>query len=282
MSMLSQERYNIFLLEETLWLLTKSVGVGIYDFDFERFFKCQHKWQLPSSLTAIARIGAADNYVELYESLQAEGIQLIHTPEQHFLCSELPHWYPLISDLTPKSIWFEDIPNLEDIQSEFEFPIFVKGSRQTSQHNKSLSVIENPQAFEVAMKHYAKDPILNWQNIVVREYIELQAVHGGQADKIPAAFEFRTFWWKGQFVGAGSYWFQADKYTWTKQQKQEALAIAQKVANRVKVPFLVVDVALKQDGEWIVIECNDAQESGYAGLSPIKLWKNILAIESNN
>lgn len=30
---------------------------------------------------------------------------------------------------------------------------------------------------------------------------------------------------------------------------------------------------------WIVIECNDAQESGYAGASAIGIWQNILTIE---
>jgi len=42
------------------------------------------------------------------------------------------------------------------------------------------------------------------------------------------------------------------------------------------VPFLVVDVAITAKGRWIVIECNDAQESGYAGVSPLALWTSIL------
>jgi len=45
------------------------------------------------------------------------------------------------------------------------------------------------------------------------------------------------------------------------------------------VLVLVVDVAQSIDGRWIVIECNDGQESGYAGVSPIGLWQNIIALE---
>jgi hypothetical protein len=44
----------------------------------------------------------------------------------------------------------------------------------------------------------------------------------------------------------------------------------------VRVPFLVVDIARTASGDWIVIECNDAQEAGYVGLSPAVLWNNIL------
>jgi hypothetical protein len=99
------------------------------------------------------------------------------------------------------------------------------------------------------------------------------------SNQIPPSYEFRTFWWKGQFVGAGRYWYQSDDYQWTDKEKSQALKVAQYTANRVNVPFLVVDVASRADGEWIVIECNDGQESGYAGLSPFLLWRNIAKIE---
>jgi hypothetical protein len=277
MSVLHDQRLNLFLLEKTQWMLTKSIGVANYDFNFQQFFDCHHPYQLPDELTAVARIGAIDNYAEFFADLQNEGITLIHTPEEHFRCSELPNWYPLIADLTPKSIWFSGLPTLEQITAVFDFPIFVKGSRQTSKHQRSLSIIDSEQAFYKALQHYAKDPILHWQNIVCREYVPLRPIQGGHPDKIPASYEFRTFWWKGQFVGAGQYWFQADAYQWTQAEQQAAVEIAREVAQQVNVTFLVVDVAQRTDGTWIVIECNDGQESGYAGLAPLQLWKNILA-----
>lgn len=281
MSILLEEKFNIFHLENQIWLLTKPTGLSVYDFNFEQFFECRHVYQLPETLTAVARIGASENYAELYEQLSQEGIHLIHSPEQQLKCTELPNWYPLILDLTPKSIWFSEIPSLEQIEAEFTFPIFVKGSRQTSKHQKHLSIVDTPQAFATAMEAYRKDPILHWQKVVVREYINLRPIAGGQADKIPASYEFRTFWWKGHFVGAGQYWFQADSYHWMTKEEQEALSIAREVASRLDVPFLVVDIAQRSDGQWIVIECNDGQESGYAGLAPMQLWKNILAVEQN-
>jgi len=29
---------------------------------------------------------------------------------------------------------------------------------------------------------------------------------------------------------------------------------------------------------WVAIECNDAQESGYASIPPYELWRKILAL----
>src|SRR5258708_5326933 len=103
MSLLVQRQLDLFLLKKTMWMLTKPTHVGNYDFPFEQFFECQHVWQLPSLLTAVARMGAVPNYREIYDALQTEGIQLIHTPEEHLMCSELPHWYSVLEDITPKS-----------------------------------------------------------------------------------------------------------------------------------------------------------------------------------
>lgn len=64
-------------------------------------------------------------------------------------------------------------------------------------------------------------------------------------------------------------------------ERRAALAVARQAAEQVAVPFLVVDMAQTVDGRWIVIECNDGQESGYAGIPPNVLWRNILKIEGN-
>jgi hypothetical protein len=277
-----RQRLDLFLLQKTLWMLTKPTNVGNYDFHFERFFECQHPWQPPFPLTAVTRIGAVLDYPEFYEALQTEGVQLIHTPEQHRLCSELPNWYPLLEDLTPKSIWFSEIPPLSEITQRFQWPIFLKGARQTSKHSRHLANIDSSQAFAQAVEHYAQDPILHWQPIVCREYVPLRPVRGGHPDEIPNSFEFRTFWWKGEFIGAGAYWYEADPYQWTVEERHMALSMARLAAQRLAVNFLVVDMAQRADGQWIVIECNDGQESGYAGISPFTLWQNLLAVENES
>ena len=276
MSILREQQFQLFLMDQTVWMLTRPTGLGVYDFPFKRFFDCQHPWQRPDKVQAIARIGAIDNYEGLYDGLMEEGIQLIHSPDEYERCSELPNWYPLIEDMTPKSIWFDGIPDVEDIMQHFDFPIFIKGSRQTSKHQRNLSIIENEPALAHTLEQYQNDPILHWQQLVCREYVQLRSVSGGKAETIPASYEFRTFWWQGQYVGGSAYWTDVEAYQWTESEKADALALAEETAQRVDVPFLVVDVAQRVDGQWIVIECNDGQESGYASVPPLKLWKAIL------
>ena len=204
---------------------------------------------------------------------------LIHSPEQYIRASELPQWYPLLSDLTPRSVWFDHPPTVADIEQHFSWPIFLKGSRQTSKHRADLSIIRSPRDYALAMEHYQRDPILHWQPVVCRELIPLRPVSASATDTIPPAFEFRTFWWRGECVGAGPYWAAFATYTWTKQEEQAALAVAGEAALRLKIPFLVVDVAQTQEGTWVVIEVNDGQDSGYAGIAPVALWQKVVDME---
>ena len=279
MSVLRVEKLDLFLMDETLWVLCKNINIPSYDFDFRRYFRCQRPLELPDSCVAVSRAGPRLNYQLFYDDLLGDGIQIIHNPETHLLCSELPHWYPLIKNLTPRSMWFDKIPNVETIMEHFEFPIFVKGARQTSRHSKKLSIIKNSNDYERMKKAYAQDRILHHQQFVCREFVALRKVADTEGDVIPASFEFRTFWWRGQFVGSGCYWVDAPAYNWTENEKADAIAIARQVAKALPVPFLVVDVGQRTDGQWIVIEVNDGQGSGYAEMPPVKLWQNILAKE---
>lgn len=270
---------DIFLLEDVVWIAAAPTGLPVYDFSFQHFFACRHPWQRPERIFAIGRFGVTTNYEKLYEQLADEGIQLIHSPEQHLLASELTRWYPLLEDLTPRSRWFTEPPTVEEIEETLTWPIFLKGSRQTSKHKAALSIIRSPAQYQTAIEQYRKNPILHWQEIVCREFVELRPVEAKPTDVIPPSFEFRTFWWRGQCVGAGAYWSAFTSYSWNKQEELAALAVAETAASRLNLPFLVIDVAQTKQGEWIVIECNDGQESGYAAIPPIVLWQKVVEIE---
>jgi hypothetical protein len=42
-----------------------------------------------------------------------------------------------------------------------------------------------------------------------------------------------------------------------------------------QVPFFVLDMALTQDGRWIVIEVNDGSQSGISCIDPEAFYKNL-------
>jgi ATP-grasp domain, R2K clade family 3 len=271
------ENLDLIFVEEALWVLVGKVDLSSYDFSFSQLFACRRPWNRPEKLTAIARFGAISNYDEVYQNLAADGIFLVHSPEQHLLASELSHWYPLLEGLTPKSFWFSDPPDFEVVEQNIGLPLFLKGSRQTSRHNAALSIIRSAEEYYRAIEIYKEDPILRWQNLVCREFVQLRPVPSEATEKIPASFEFRSFWWRSRCVGVGQYW--STSYQWTQQEEQTALAIAQKAALRLNLPFVVIDVAQTISGDWIVIECNDAQECGYAAIFPFQLWHSMIEEE---
>lgn len=273
------EQLDIFCLEETVWLAEAKINVPAYDFRFDSFFACRRPLYRPEMIKAVGRFGVANNYSELFEKLKSEGVELVHTPEQYLLASELTNWYIALEDLTPRSIWFDAPPTANEIEKQFDYPIFVKGSRQTSRHRAEFSIVRSRQDYERVIANFQQDSILHWQNFVVREFVELRPVAGKSGDKIPPSFEFRTFWWYGELVGAGAYWKDFAEYSWNESEKFSALQVAQKAVERLNLPFIVIDLAQTKTGDWIVIECNDGQESGYAAVSPIALWQNIIEIE---
>jgi hypothetical protein len=275
-----REDEDLIRVEDTLWVLSRRVGLPVYDFDFSRYFTCRRPWQRPDTITAVARAGAYENYNQRQAELAAEGIALIHSPDEHARASELPCWYPLLEDLTPRSVWFDRVPDVREVTAAFQWPVFVKGQRQTSRHRRSLSIIDGPEAFDRAMATFRQDPILGWQKIVCREYLRLRPVEDTAPDRIPTSFEFRTFWWRGELVGLGRYWWEGKSYAPSEDERGAAVGIAGEAAKRVNVAFLVVDVAQTEAGRWVVIECNDGQESGYAGVPPFALWQAVLAIEN--
>lgn len=271
---------DLIHVEDALWIVTRRIGLPVYDFDFSRYFNCRHPWQRPDVIMAVARAGAYEDYAARYRELADEGVVLVHSPEQNLRASDLTHWYGVLEDLTPKSVWYDGVPCVGDVADALRWPIFVKGQRQTSRHRRSLCIIDGPEQFERAMDVFRSDPILRWQQVVCREYVGLRPVEDPLPDRIPSSFEFRSFWWRGELAGLGRYWWEGKAYQMTEEERREAVAVAGEAVRRLNVPFLVVDVAqAAADGRWLVIECNDGQESGYAGVPPIALWQNVIEIE---
>ena len=146
-----KEAFALCHVERATWVVTRPTGLGLYDFPFESVFAVDHPAYLASPITAIARLGAADDYPERFEFFTELGIRLVHTPEQYALSSWLPNWYPKLEGITPQSLWFDRPPSAGEVGAELGWPVFVKGARQTSKHQRRLCVAETPDEFERIM-----------------------------------------------------------------------------------------------------------------------------------
>lgn len=271
--------FSITQVEQAVYVLEKHLGLPGYEYDFQRYFACSHPMYWNESITAVARIGATNDYPKRYQEFLKYNIRLVHTPEEYLRTSFLPVWYPIIEKYTPRSKWYDTFPSLAEIENHFDFPIFIKGERQTNRHARNKSIINNAKELNELELIWKNDPILHWQKIVVRDFIPLQLVAPDNGFAMPKAFEFRTFWWKNNCVSIGNYW-TSEQYNLTEMDKVSMLNVAQKAARLIDVSFLVIDMAKTNDGEWIVIEVNDGQDAGYSGNNPFLLWSNIVKIEN--
>ncbi|MCI8939861.1 MAG: ATP-grasp domain-containing protein [Dorea sp.] len=208
---------------------------------------------------------------------------LVHNAE-HLRCSTIEKWYSAIKDKTPYTKIYEELPDVAEIEKDFSFPVFIKGNRQTNRHNKAQCIIENADAYEQLRKNWKNDNILSWQKVAVREYVKLQTIDDiSYPEMVPISYEFRFFCFEGKCVGYGSYWYMGSKYTMSPDDSESAIKLAEWAAERVGVSFIAVDLAKTDKGDWIVIEVNDAQESGFVGLNSLSLWHNTIeAMQDRN
>ncbi len=257
-------------------ILQRRTGNDVYDFDFRNYFECR------SVVTEIEQpvllhIGAVRDYAGLEEWMEQRGMKLLVCEAEHLRCSTIEGWYPAIKDRTPFTKIYDELPPVQEVLKDFSFPVFIKGSRQTNRHKKSQCIIKNSEAYETLRKEWNQDHVLLWQKAAIREYIPLQTIDDtSYPDMVPISYEFRFFYFEGKCMAYGPYWYMGHKYSLRKDELPEVLRLTDWAADRLGVTFPAIDVAKTASGEWIIIEVNDAQESGFVGTNPFTLWKNIM------
>ncbi len=279
--MIDEKPTELALIEERLWVVSRRTGLAVYDFDFSSAFGVRHPAVVPAPVTAVARLGAVEDYAATFEAWRGRGVEFVNSPEAVGLADDLSKWYPLLRDVTPKSMVLDSFPDAAQIEATVGWPVFLKGVRQTSRHDASLAIARSATDLERIASAWSDNSILASQRVAARAFIPLRPVErSGHGNRLQRSFEFRTFWWRGQLVGAGPYWTDCPRYEWNAREKREALKLAGEAARRIDVGFLCVDVAQTAQGQWIVIEVNDGQRSGYAGVPPIALWRRVIELQT--
>lgn len=80
----------------------------------------------------------------------------------------------------------------------------------------------------------------------------------------------------------GPYWTIGRQYSLAENELPEVLKLTDWAAKMLGVSFPAIDVAKTASGEWIIIEVNDAQESGFVGVNPLVLWNNTIHAIQNS
>lgn len=212
---------------------------------------------MPDPEIGLSFVEDARHYHRLEAVLRKHGSRLVNTYAMHRWIAGFDY-YDLIKDYTFET-WF-DIGELPDDGTRFVIKGKTTGRKE---HWPTRMFCDSKDDAIRAALELGADPVVGPQGLVFRRFTELvtyqYSIHG-----FPLTNEWRFFCYKNHILDYGYIW------TWSRagyencQMNDKGLELAQKIAEMcaAHVHFFNIDIAEKPDGEWIVVELNDAQASG--------------------
>lgn len=179
-------------------------------------------------------------------------------------------WYDFLRDMTPET-WFES----NFYQCQYDGPFVVKGTITSKKHlfNKMMYAPTKKDALRIA-SDLRQDMYICNQDILFRKYVPLETFEVG-LNGLPFTNEWRFFFLGEQLVDYGYYWSLADDIP--QEIPEGGVDFAREAAKLVAgiTRFFVIDIARTQEGEWIVIELNDGQQSGLSEIPADRFYRNL-------
>ena len=224
-------------------------------------------------------IPTAQHYQTIYRLALKKNIQLINSPEQHNIAMEFDKFYPMLADITPKSVTITSISQFEQAMNDLKFPVFVKGAVKSNKDRGWDAVTaDNFDKLKVIVESSFKNAHRTRGKVIIRELAKLKSI-ATDPNGFPIGREYRAFVYQHEMLDYGFYWDEYDDPNPLSKEDEKAMKLLiHKSSQRVDVPFISIDVAQLQMGDWIVIEIGDGQFSGLSQISPLKLWQKLSQI----
>ena len=209
-----------------------------------------------------------EQYENLHRTTATFGLNLVNSPEHYKLCHNLPEWYERCEWVTPRSMWIPGQTfDLDDV---------------------ALKVAEEFRTDAVILKDYIKSQKYYWDvacfipdasdaekvKSVVKEFLRLQGagLSGGLVfrrfekfervklrsliePRFPTINEWRAFLWNGSILHLSPSWRPGEVLDYPIARPDDH--IKKLAAGVADVPFVVVDVAQTEVGEWKLVEVHD-------------------------
>ncbi len=222
---------------------------------------------IPYGSRVIGRYSVLPYYREVEHDVSLRASKLINSWAEHRIVADITQWYPLLHDLTPATY--------TEWGSLTQGPWIVKGRTNSRKFKWNTHMFaENREQLLATVSRLLDDAFIGEQGLVVRDYVQLRTLGTGIND-MPISNEWRYFILNGHVLADGFYWHEREHLA--VKPNEQAASLIQEVIARIQVPFFVVDIAQKEDGNWIVMELNDAQMSGLSTITP-KYFYNELAL----
>jgi len=220
---------------------------------------------------------------ELYGALDARlrargdvGYALITSPESYEEAHYLPLAYPKIEDHTARSGWILGDDEGEawalyerDFRgSDALIKDWVKSAKYHWKDGCFIPAGTSRERFGEMFKVFrqARSTLFN-RGVVLREYLPL-VKKGGALRGIPVIDEVRLFFFRGELVVVPG----GDEEVNPMQHR----ARWERIARSFQSDFMTMDVALREDGEWSIIEVGDGGVSGLPEtLDPTRFYASL-------
>lgn len=278
------------LNDVVIWFRESSAENGEIE-SASKYFNCiNSRCKIKKGQLVIPRYSALPFFKEqAYDIQDVIGAKLINNVKNHNYIANLSNWYYDLKDYTPQT-WFR----LEDIPNEENGPFVLKGETNSRKFDwRTHMFAKDRKTVDEVYWNLCKDALIisSEQNICIRKFEELLTIEKG-INGIPHSHEFRFFVAYGKIIDSAFYWGDAiSDYSLIPSYDDSAINLVHQIINIIgdKSNFYAVDIARKNNGEWILIELNDGMMSGLCGQScpkgmghdADKLYENLNIVMSN-
>jgi hypothetical protein len=183
---------------------------------------------------------SADDYLQLVNAIRSTGGEMWISPEEYLASHHLPNWYPLISDLTPETHFFDVDENLESELYQLGWNRFFIKDHVKSLKTSIGSIINHPSEISIVVTEMQKFRGTIEGGICVRKI-----------EDFIVETEQRYFVINGRSFAATS--------------DSKVPDIVEECAKRIKSKFFAVDTIERRDGCLRIVEIGDGQVSGLVG-----------------
>lgn len=222
----------------------------------------------------IARYSCLPYYKELENDLKTRDATMINSYSEHQYIADLMAWVPDLDGLTPQT-W----NRLQDLPDEGPFVLKGKTNSKKFLWNTHMFAKTKKEATQVYLR-LQDDELIGRQDIYIRRYVPLRKLSEG-TNGLPICEEYRFFVCHGEVLCSGFYWSSHSEDLKEEGRYPNIDAVPhdflQKIIQKIgyKAPFVVIDVARTESGDWIVIELNDGQMSGLSDIEPETLYRRL-------
>jgi hypothetical protein len=215
-------------------------------------------------------------YEAVHECAAARGWRLLNDPAQHQAAFELDHALPRLRELTPRSVVVHSVDEVHAAVDVVGLPTFVRGAMLSNKNKgEAACVAHTLQEARALVTALLADPHLSRGRAILRTFVRLRTAPIAGFG-MPAGREYRVFLYRGHVVSHGFYWpYLLEFFDLAPDEEQAMLAVATEAAARMPTPWLSVDIAQTEAGDWILIETGDPQFSGLGLMDPKTMLRRL-------